>query len=250
MRWFHFFLCLRKAGLISLDKLAKEAINIRMDGKPGAIFDWDGVIINSAAQHEISWERLANECGKTLPENHFKRGFGMKNEVIIPELLGWTTVPVEIRILSLRKEAIYREVVREQGMTALPGVETWLQRLREAGIPCAIGSSTHRENITTTLDVLGLEEFFSVIVTAEDVKRGKPDPEVFLTAAERLSVEPANAVVFEDALVGIAAAKAAGMRVVAVATTEPKEKLAHADWVVDRLDELSVAQLWDSSGSR
>ena len=250
MSWFHFFLCLRKAGLISLDKLAKEAINIRMDGKPGAIFDWDGVIINSAAQHEISWERLANECGKTLPENHFKRGFGMKNEVIIPELLGWTTVPVEIRILSLRKEAIYREVVREQGMTALPGVETWLQRLREAGIPCAIGSSTHRENITTTLDVLGLEEFFSVIVTAEDVKRGKPDPEVFLTAAERLSVEPANAVVFEDALVGIAAAKAAGMRVVAVATTEPKEKLAHADWVVDRLDELSVAQLWDSSGSR
>ena len=250
MSWFHFFLCLRKAGLISLDKLAKEAINIRMDGKPGAIFDWDGVIINSAAQHEISWERLANECGKTLPENHFKRGFGMKNEVIIPELLGWTTVPVEIRILSLRKEAIYREVVREQGMTALPGVETWLQRLREAGIPCAIGSSTHRENITTTLDVLGLEEFFSVIVTAEDVKRGKPDPEVFLTAAERLSVEPANAVVFEDALVGIAAAKAGGMRVVAVATTEPKEKLAHADWVVDRLDELSVAQLWDSSGSR
>ena len=250
MSWFHFFLCLRKAGLISLDKLAKEAINIRMDGKPGAIFDWDGVIINSAAQHEISWERLANECGKTLPENHFKRGFGMKNEVIIPELLGWTTVPVEIRILSLRKEAIYREVVREQGMTALPGVETWLQRLRDAGIPCAIGSSTHRENITTTLDVLGLEEFFSVIVTAEDVKRGKPDPEVFLTAAERLSVEPANAVVFEDALVGIAAAKAGGMRVVAVATTEPKEKLAHADWVVDRLDELSVAQLWDSSGSR
>ena len=220
-----------------------------MDRKRGAIFDWDGVIINSAAQHEVSWDRLAKECGKTLPENHFKRGFGMKNEVIIPELLGWTTAPVEIRILSLRKEAIYREVVREQGMTALPGVEPWLRTLRDEGIPCAIASSTHRENITTTLDVLGLEEFFSAIVTAEDVKRGKPDPEVFRTAAQRMGVEPIDAVVFEDALVGITAAQAAGMGVVAVATTEPKEKLAHADWVVDRLDELSVAQLWGSHAS-
>ena len=215
-----------------------------MQCKRGAIFDWDGVIINSASQHELSWERLAKECGKTLPENHFKRGFGMKNEVIIPELLGWTSVPVEVRILSLRKEAIYREIVREQGMVALPGVETWLKALRAAGIPCIIGSSTHRENITTTLEVLGLADFFADNVTSEDVKRGKPDPEVFLTAAKRLEVEPANAVVFEDALVGVAAAKAAGMRVVAVATTEPREKLAHADWVVDRLDELSVAQLW------
>ena len=215
-----------------------------MDRKRGAIFDWDGVIINSAAQHELSWELLARECGKALPENHFKRGFGMKNEVIIPEQLHWTTVPTEIRLLSLRKEAIYREVVREQGITALPGVEPWLRTLREEKIPCAIASSTHLENITTTLDVLGLVEYFAAIITAEDVKRGKPDPEVFLTAAQRIGVEPGDGVVFEDALVGIAAAKAAGMRVVAVATTEPKEKLAHADWVVDRMDELSVAQLW------
>ena len=107
-----------------------------MNRKRGAIFDWDGVIINSASQHEASWERLAKECGKTLPDNHFKRGFGMKNEVIIPELLRWTTVPTEIRILSLRKEAIYREVVLEQGMTALPGVEPWLRTLRDEGIPC------------------------------------------------------------------------------------------------------------------
>ena len=221
-----------------------------MNPKHGALFDWDGVIINSAAQHEVSWDRLARECGKTLPKNHFKRGFGMKNEVIIPELLGWTSVPTEIRLLSLRKEAIYREVLREQGMTALPGVETWLRALRDEGIACVIASSTHLENITMTLEALGLGEFFSAIVSAEDVKRGKPDPEVFLTAAQQIGVEPGNAVVFEDALVGIAAAQAAGMRVVAVATTEPKEKLAHADWVVDRLDELSVAQLWDSSGSR
>jgi beta-phosphoglucomutase family hydrolase len=220
-----------------------------MDRKIGAIFDWDGVIINSAAHHEVSWERLAKECGKTLPEGHFKRGFGMKNEVIIPELLQWTTVPTEVRILSLRKEALYREIVREKGIDPLPGVREFLQSLKENGIPCVIGSSTHRENVTTTLEVLGLEDFFADIVTAEDVKRGKPDPEVFLTAATRIDVAPMDAVVFEDALVGIAAAKAAGMRVVAVATTEPKDKLAHADWVVDRLDELSVQKLWQSNAA-
>ena len=220
-----------------------------MDRKVGAIFDWDGVIINSAAHHEASWNRLAKECGKTLPEGHFKRGFGMKNEVIIPELLQWTTVPTEVRILSLRKEALYREIVREKGIEPLPGVKEFLQALKDHGVPCVIGSSTHRENVTTTLEVLGLEDFFASIVTAEDVKRGKPDPEVFLTAATRIDVAPVDAIVFEDALVGIAAAKAAGMRVVAVATTEPKDKLAHADWVVDRLDELSVSQLWDNSAT-
>ncbi len=210
----------------------------------GAIFDWDGVIINSAAHHERSWERLAEEQKRTLPADHFKRGFGMKNEFIIPELLGWTDDLAEIRTLSLRKEALYREVVREMGITALPGVKTWLTRLRDAGIPCVIGSSTHRENITVTLEVLGLADFFAAAVTSEDVQRGKPDPEVFLTAGKRIGVGPGEGVVFEDALVGIAAGKAAGMTVVAVTTTNPRELLKDADIVVDRLDELTIEQLW------
>lgn len=215
-----------------------------MNGKRGAIFDWDGVIINSAWHHEISWDRLAAEAGKILPEGHFVKGFGRKNDFIIPELLGWTHDPAEISRLSLRKEVLYREAVRELGISALPGVESWLRTLRDKGISCVIGSSTHRENIITTLDVLGLKEFFSDIVSAEDVKQGKPAPDVFLTAAARIGVEPSQGIVFEDALVGIAAAKAAGIRVVAVATTEAREKLAHADWVVDRMDELSVEKLW------
>src|ERR1700761_8705150 len=153
-----------------------------MDRKSGAIFDWDGVIINSAAHHEVSWERLAKECDKVLPDGHFKRGFGMKNEVIIPELLKWTSVPTEVRILSLRKEALYREIVREKGIEPLPGVKEFLQALKNDGVPCVIASSTHLENITATLEVLKLEEYFAFVVSAEDVKRGKPDPEVFLTA--------------------------------------------------------------------
>ena len=209
----------------------------------GALFDWDGVIIDSSSHHEESWERLAHEAGRPLPADHFKRGFGRKNEFIIPELLGWTRDASEIQRLSLRKEALYREVVAARGLSALPGVRVWLERLREAGVPCAIGSSTHRANIDLSLGLIGLAEFFTAIVTAEDVRAGKPDPEVFLTAAARIDRAPGRCVVFEDAHVGIAAARAGGMRVVGVATTHPAAELTEADLAVLRLDELEPATL-------
>lgn len=211
--------------------------------KWAALFDWDGVIIDSSTHHEESWERLAREIDKPLPEDHFKRSFGRKNEFIIPEILEWTTETTRIRELSLRKEALYREVVAERGVEPLPGVRTWLDRLREAGIPCAIGSSTHLANIQLSLSMIGLAEYFSAMVTSEDVKQGKPHPDVFLRAAAKLGAEPTRSVVFEDALVGIQAARAGGMKVVGVATTHPPEELTMADVVVRRLDELQVPQL-------
>lgn len=208
-----------------------------------ALFDWDGVIIDSSRHHEESWERLATEEHRPLPVGHFQRGFGMKNERIIPELIRWTTDSAEIRRLSLRKEALYREIIRERGIAALPGVQPWLAALHLAGIPCVIGSSTHRENITTTLGVLGFEPYFRAIVAAEDVHHGKPDPEVFLLAAGQAQTPPARCVVFEDAHVGLEAARRAGMKVVGVATTHPAAALTGADRIVHRLDELTVPAL-------
>lgn len=208
-----------------------------------AIFDWDGVIIDSSSAHEASWERLAAEQRRALPPGHFKRSFGMKNEQIIPELLRWTDDPEQIRNMSLRKEALYREVIREQGIAPLPGVATWLEALRAASVPCVIASSTHRENITCTLGLIGFEKYFAAIVSAEDVTRGKPAPDVFLLAARKLNAPPSRCVVFEDAHVGIEAARRAGMKVVGVATTHPADSLVGADRVVHRLDELSVAEL-------
>jgi HAD superfamily hydrolase (TIGR01509 family) len=216
--------------------------------KWGAIFDWDGVIIDSSAHHEESWERLAAETGYRLPPGHFKRGFGMKNEKIIPDLLQWSSDPVEVRRLSLRKEELYREIVREWGITPLAGVVVWLDRLRERDIPCAIGSSTHRLNIETGLTILGFNDRFAAVVTAEDVHAGKPDPEVFLIAATRLRISPERCVVFEDALVGIEAAHRGKMQVIAVATTNPIESLKAADIAVHRLDELTVDQLAERIG--
>lgn len=209
----------------------------------GAVFDWDGVIIDSSAHHEESWERLAKERGYTLVPGHFKKGFGRKNDFIIPNVLGWTDDQALISELSLRKEELYRDIVREWGIAPLPGVPEWLNYLKENGVPCVVGSSTQRENILTGLEILGFAEYFVALVTAEDVSRGKPDPEVFLKAAEKIGRSPERCVVFEDALVGIEAAHRGDMKAVAVATTNPIEALGAADIAVHRLDELTVDHL-------
>jgi HAD superfamily hydrolase (TIGR01509 family) len=167
----------------------------------------------------------------------------MKNAFIIPKLLKWAERPDDVRRLSLRKEELYREIVVERGIEPLPGVTQWLDELRRYGIPCAIGSSTERLNIDTILNVLGIGHYFSAIVSADDVSHGKPDPEVFLTAAQRIGREPVRCVVFEDALVGIEAAHRGGMKVIGVATTNPIEAISAADLAVHRLDELSMEKL-------
>ena len=220
-----------------------------MDANPppdvqwAAVFDWDGVVIDSRKQHEESWERLAREADLPLPPDHFIKGFGRKNEYIIPHLLGWSQNPAEIHALSLRKEELYRVIVAERGLEALPGVREWLEILENAGIPRVIGSSSHKQNILLSLEILGLSSSFSDLVTSEDVSHGKPDPEVFLKAAAKARVRPEMCVVFEDAHVGIAAAKAAGMRVVGVATTHPIHELNAADLAVERLDTLDIVRL-------
>jgi len=210
----------------------------------GAIFDWDGVIIDSSASHERSWELLAAEEGRTLPGDHFTLGFGRKNEIIIPEILGWTADPAEITRLSLRKEALYRELVVGRELDPMPGVREWLERLREAGIPCSVGSSTHLANIEVSMAKTGLAPFFRGVITSENVQLGKPNPEVFIKAALLIRRDPEQCVVFEDAFPGLQAARNGGMKSVAVATTNSAAALAgHADRIVHRLDELQIAEL-------
>jgi len=215
-----------------------------MNSQPwGAIFDWDGVIIDSSRHHEKSWELLAHEEGLPLPPDSFRLGFGRKNQIIIPEIYRWSTDPAEIERLGNRKEAIYRELMAQDHLEPLPGVREWLEKLRDAGIPRAVGSSTPRANLDAAMSRLGLAELFDTVVSAEDVTLGKPNPEVFLKAAARIHRRPECCVVFEDAHAGIEAARAGGMRVVGIATTHPPEELTQADLAVRRMDELSVEQL-------
>ncbi len=213
--------------------------------KVGAIFDWDGVIIDSARQHEESWELLAKEEGLELPDGHFRKGFGMKNELIIPNILQWTAERSEIERLSARKEELYRTVLTAGALSPLGGVVEFLNWLRDLRIPCAVGSSTERLNIETVMQVLKLEEYFQAVISGEDVTSGKPDPEVFVLAAAEIGCAPKHCVVFEDAPAGIAAAHNGGMKAVGVATTHPAYELTDADIVVHSLDELSRSHLED-----
>jgi len=209
------------------------------------IFDWDGVVIDSSAQHERAWEILAKEISKPLPDGHFLLGFGKKNQVIIPEILGWATDPTTITSLSNRKEEIYRELVQASGIHVLPGARELLAALLEAGIPRSIGSSTPRANLDAIFAATGLDAFFDAIACGDDVTHGKPAPDIFLLAAQRLHIPPADCLVIEDAHVGLEAARRAGMTTLAVATTNPLADLQYADAAVESLASVTLDFLFN-----
>jgi HAD superfamily hydrolase (TIGR01509 family) len=186
---------------------------------------------------------LAREEGKILPEGHFLKGFGRRNVEIMRDMLHWSEDLNEIQRLSLRKEELYREVVKDWGIEPLPGVRQWLERLREGGIACGIGSSTEEKNVKLGLEILDLEMFFKTAVTAEHVKKGKPAPDVFLEVARRLVAKSERCVVLEDAPAGVEAGRAAGMKVVGVTTTHPGGHLEGVDREVERMDELSIQEI-------
>jgi len=205
----------------------------------GVIFDWDGVVIDSSSAHELSWEMLAAEVGKPLPAGHFKEGFGKKNQEIIPGILKWEGDPEMVDHWGKRKEELYRQIVREQGVRVLPGARELLRALMRLGIPRSVGSSTPRENLDAIFAVTGLGALFDAVVCGDDVANGKPAPDVFHLAASKLRLSPDKCLVIEDAHVGIEAAHRAGMRVLAVATTHPLSELAEADAAVASLEAVA-----------
>src|SRR5436189_2273979 len=166
----------------------------------GFIFDWDGVVIDSHAQHEESWGLLFQELDRPMPEGFFKRTFGMRNQQIIPMCFDFVRADdhAEIARLGDRNEELYRDILRRDGIEPLPGVVALLQEMRSLGLPRALGSSSPRLNIETVTVMAGLEGLFDAVVCAEDVTVGKPDPQVYLKAAEKIGRVPAKCVVFED----------------------------------------------------
>lgn len=191
----------------------------------GVIFDWDGVVINSASLHEKSWEMLANELGLSLPTDHFVLGFGKRNEIIIPQILKWTQNKDEISLWGRRKEELYRDLGKAEGIPILDGVRTLLQSLAREEIPCVIGTSTEKNNLSLAFEQLKIGHFFYGSVCSEDVTRGKPDPEVFLKAGQIINQDPENCVVLEDSTHGIEAAISGGMKALGLSTTRTEAEL-------------------------
>ncbi|MCX7006636.1 MAG: HAD family phosphatase [Kiritimatiellaeota bacterium] len=214
----------------------------------GAIFDWDGVVVDSTRLHVESWKQLAIEEGYPSPDVPGLGGLGLKNEKVIAELLHWTQDAEQIKRLMYRKEILFRERIASGGIDAIDGVVNYLHQLKAAGILAAIGSSAPRANVVACIEKLGLHGLFAASVTAEDVSHGKPDPEVFLKCAAALGLPPTDCVVFEDAPAGVAAARAGGIRVIGVLSTRSQEQLPGAVRYIRSFAEIAPATLHEVLG--
>ena len=219
--------------------------------KIACIFDWDGTIVDSGRTHEHTWIELAKSHNLKLIPNFFEITFGVRNIEIITEILNWTKDLTIAQQLSDEKESLYRKIISQQGVPTISGAENLLKSLNNAGILCAIGSSTPRKNLDVTVAKLGFGKYFQAYAASEDVVKSKPAPDVFLKASERLGVPPENCIVFEDSFMGLRAGVAAGMKTIAVATTNSMEALAEAsqnpdcriDIIARDLDMLSTTDI-------
>jgi HAD superfamily hydrolase (TIGR01509 family) len=186
--------------------------------------------------------------GPPITYEQFQATFGQRNDSILRQWLGEKATPESMRRIGDAKEALYRQHVRQQGIAPLPGALEWVKLLHRQGWGQAIASAAPRANIETILDVLQASQLFQAIVSADDVHRGKPDPEVFLVAATKLDVAPKHCIVVEDAEHGIEAAHAAGMKSIGVSQNG---KYLPADVVVrslDLLDETAFDRLLGNGG--
>ena len=206
------------------------------------IFDMDGVLIDSFQSHFESWRRVAAADGRVYTLEQFVAGFGRTSREVIAEQWRPDTLSAEqIRQIDDRKESLFRELI-SRDFPAMDHAAELVAALARAGFRIAVGSSGPPANVQLSIDRLGIRPNLSAIVTGAEVTRGKPDPQVFTLAAQRMEVAPARTVVVEDAPVGIEAARRGGMRVIGLASTGRRpEQLSAADLVVSTLADLSPA---------
>jgi HAD superfamily hydrolase (TIGR01509 family) len=200
----------------------------------GVLWDLDGTLVDSEEFHWLAWRDTMRPEGVELTYEQFLASFGQRNDRILPAWLGADVDAARVQRIGDDKEAEYRRLAETRGLTPLPGVREWLSALRASGWKQAIASSAPRANVGMMLRVAGLEGYFDATVSADDVTIGKPDPQIFLKAAEKLGIPPARCVVVEDAAAGVEGARRAGMRSIGVT----KNGRLDADLFVDSLSDL------------
>jgi beta-phosphoglucomutase len=210
----------------------------------GAIWDMDGTLVDTAELHFAAWCAVARELNLPFSRADFAVTFGKRNPEILRQLYPGRFSDPEIAELGHRKEEHYRAAARGRGVEPLPGVKDLIESLKRAGFKQAIGSSAPRANLDLILKLTTLAPSFDTLVSMEDTQRGKPDPQVFLVAAERLRVSPSRCVVVEDAVAGVQAAKAGGMKCIAVDFVghhgQAALQSAGADLVVKTLEKVTA----------
>lgn len=209
------------------------------------LFDFDGVLLESSQQLYQGYAYVLKQFGIDYSEEEFNSNYGLKTKEHLGKVLserGQNLTDAELDALVKKRDIFYRKLC-DQELTACPGVNKLLDEIKKHGVKIGLGSSTHRDNLDFFLEKLGIKKYFEVIVAGNEVKRGKPDPFIYLKCCEALGVDPRECVGIEDTDKEVAALKAAGAKAIAVTLTNRKEyDFSNADLVVKTLEEVD----WDT----
>ncbi len=222
---------------ISIDTDKGEISN-----KKAVIWDMDGVIADTAQYHLKGWQIVFRKRGANYTEEDFRRNTGKRSDTIIKSVLGRKIKQGEIMAIIREKDETFRQLMG-QNIRPLPGVLKLITSLKEHGFKIAIASSAPTDNIQLITRSLKIHNRFDAIISGWEVNKGKPYPQTFLLAAEKLGVEAEDCIVIEDAISGVTASKRAGMRCIAVTNTTSREELREADLIIDTLEEITIDDL-------
>ncbi len=206
------------------------------------IWDMDGVIADTLEYHFLAWQEEFAKKGIDYTREHFLRFFGQRNDTIIKDALGDDVSSEEQTSINNAKQANFRRRVIGH-IRPLPGAVELIKSLYMRDFKQAIASSATPENIEVITRSLGIKQCFQAVAYGNEVAEGKPSPQIYLLAAKKIGIKPNNCVVFEDAIAGVAGAKSAGMKCVAVTNSHPGEKLKQADLVVETLEKVGIDDL-------
>jgi beta-phosphoglucomutase len=212
------------------------------------IFDMDGTIIDSTQMDYDAWQKVMLEYDAEISYEDYIARLGAKSSEIAKEYLD--VDEDEIDKLITRREGYFKEMVEQKGIKFIPQVEQILQEIRNAHLKTALATGANREKLKFMFGKLPLEQYFDVFVTADDVDTGKPDPEIFLQAAQKLGVDPNQCVVMEDASNGVEAARSGGMRCIAITTTRGADQLQGADLILEGYHQFDLLHWLEAQHTR
>jgi HAD superfamily hydrolase (TIGR01509 family) len=214
-------------------------IDIPNGSRKAVLWDMDGTIVDSSCYHRQAWRDTFQRQGIEFTDEAYQFTLGRRNDEIIRRYFSPGLSQQEVDLIAGQKEEYFRKYIKGN-IRPFPFVSEMIKSLAAAEFRLAVVSSATIENIRLITEELSIGTFFDLFITGKDVAVGKPSPLGYLTAAERLSVAPQQCIVIEDAAAGVSAAKRGGMYCIAVTNTCPKEALAEADIVVNRLDEINI----------
>ena len=202
----------------------------------------DGVIVDNMKYHRKAWEIFLSKYSPDLNVAEFSRNFGKANQDLMTIVFDREVSLEEAGSLGEEKEALYRRLYTGK-VKPIPGLEKFLKTLKKSRKKIAVASAAPRKNVDFVLDALKFRKYFDAVVDADDVQKGKPDPEIYLKVADAVGCKPRSCLVFEDSFPGIQSALNAGMRVIGVKTTYSSKELQNTEKVIEDFTEVDLSVL-------